>query len=62
MNKLEELQRIIYEHYNSEELVEYYKRKILQIKKDGGSKEQIAYYAEKLRETEQKIEIKGKAK
>ena len=34
MNKLEELQRIIYEHYNSEELVEYYKRKILQIKKN----------------------------
>lgn len=62
MNKLEELQRIIYEHYNSEELVEYYKRKILQIKKEGGSKEQIEYYVEKLRETEQKIEIKGKAK
>ena len=62
MNKLEEMQRIIYEHYTDEELVEFYKRKMLQVKRDGGSKEQIEYYYTKLQELEKIIETKGRIK
>lgn len=62
MNNLEEMQRIIYEHYTDDELLEYYKRKILQLKQNEQSKEQLIYYLIKLQEVEQKIEKKGRTK
>lgn len=62
MNNLEEMQRIIYEHYTDDELLEYYKRKILQLKHNEQSKEQLIYYLIKLQEVEQKIAKKGRTK
>ena len=62
MNNLEEMQRIIYEHYTDDELLEYHKRKILQLKQNEQSKEQLIYYLIKLQEVEQKIEKKGRTK
>ena len=34
MSKLEEMKRIMYENYNEEELLEYYKRKVLILKQN----------------------------
>lgn len=58
MHKLEELQKIIYEHYTDEQLLEYYKRKI----KQTNDMEQRKYYAYKIQNMKEKIAEKGKTK
>lgn len=58
MHKLEELQRIIFEHYTDEQLLEFYKRKI----KKTNDKEQIRYYVYKIQDLKEKIIEKRKIK
>lgn len=60
MTKLEEFQRIIYEHYNDEELLEYYKRKVQQIQQTHLNNEQLQFYLLKIEQIEAKIEDKEK--
>lgn len=58
MHKLEELQKIIYEHYTDEQLLEYYKRKL----KKTSDMEQKKYYICKIQNIKEKMTEKGNTK
>lgn len=52
MSKLEEMKRIMYENYNEEELLEYYKRKVLILKQNNADINQILFYLNKIEDIE----------